>query len=64
MSFLSTLDITASALTAQRFRMDIISQNLTNIDTTRTAEGTPYRRRLVVFEERKLNFQTALEKEA
>ncbi len=52
MSFLSSLDISGSALTAQRFRMDIISQNIANSSTTRTAEGGPYRRKLVVFEER------------
>lgn len=64
MSFLNTLDISASALTAQRFRMDIISQNLANIDTTRTEAGTPYRRRQVVFQERGLDFKTTLERAA
>lgn len=64
MSFLSTLDIAASGLTAQRERMDIAAQNMANIDTTRTANGEPYRRRLVVFEEREMNFRTALEREA
>ncbi len=65
MSFLTTLDITASALTAERFRMDIISQNLANIDTTNTATGEPYRRKLTVFQERPLNtFQTSLERAA
>ena len=52
MSFLSSMDISGSALTAQRFRMDIISQNIANSSTTRTAEGDPYKRKLVVFEER------------
>ncbi len=61
MSFLSTMDITASALTAERFRMDIIGQNIANINTTRTEDGEPYRRRLVVFEERGLDFQSMLE---
>lgn len=64
MSFLSTLDISASALTAQRFRMDIITQNIANIDTTRAANGEPYRRRLVVFQEKEMSFKTALEREA
>lgn len=59
-SFLNSLNITGSALTAERFRMDIISQNLANIDTTMTEEGTPYRRKQVVFEERPLNFKSAL----
>ena len=64
MSFLSTMDITASALTAERFRMDIIAQNIANIDTTRAENDEPYRRKLVVFQERELNFKTALEREA
>lgn len=51
MSFLSSLDISASALSAQRTRMDIISQNIANQSTTKTEDGTPYRRQLVVFEE-------------
>jgi len=49
MNFVDTLNISASALTAQRTRMNIISANLANINTTRTAEGGPYRRRDVVF---------------
>lgn len=64
MSFLKTLDISASGLTAQRMRMDTISQNIANIDTTRTEDGTPYRRKQVVLQERELNFQTALDKAA
>lgn len=51
MAFLSSLDISASALTAQRLRMDVISENIANIDTTRTATGGPYRRRYVIFQE-------------
>lgn len=52
MGFLNSLDIGASALTAQRLRMDIISQNIANSETTRTGNGGPYRRKMVVFEER------------
>jgi flagellar basal-body rod protein FlgC len=52
MGFLNSLDIGASALTAQRLRMDIISQNIANAETTRTENGGPYRRKVVVFEER------------
>lgn len=51
MSFFNSLNTSASALTAQTLRMDIISQNMTNIDTTRTAEGGPYKRKTVIFEE-------------
>ena len=61
MSFLNTMDITASALTAGRFRMDIIAQNLANIDTTRTETGDPYRRKLVVYQERGMTFAKALD---
>ena len=51
MSFFNSMNIAASGLTAQRARMDIHAQNLANIDTTRTAEGGPYQRRVAVFEE-------------
>lgn len=49
--FLNSLNIPGSGLTAQRLRMDIISQNLANQDTTSTSTGEPYRRRTVQFEE-------------
>ncbi len=52
MGYFSSLDTSASALTAQRLRMDIISQNIANANTSRTQNGTPYRRKLAVFEER------------
>lgn len=51
MGFFGALDIGASALTAERLRMDTISQNIANANTTRTEDGTPYRRRIVVFQE-------------
>ncbi|HHV60402.1 MAG TPA: flagellar basal body rod protein FlgC [Clostridiaceae bacterium] len=53
MGIFNSMDISASALTAQRLRMDIISQNIANASTTRTENGTPYRRKVVVLEERK-----------
>jgi len=49
MDFLTALKISSSALSAQRLRMDVISGNLANINTTRTPEGGPYRRRDVIF---------------
>ena len=52
MGYFSSFEISSSALTAQRLRMDIISQNLANVSTTRTETGDPYRRRTVVFQER------------
>ncbi|MDP4109717.1 MAG: flagellar basal body rod protein FlgC [Bacillota bacterium] len=51
MSFLSSLDISASGLTASRLRMDLISENIANSDTTRTQAGGPYRRKMAVYEE-------------
>lgn len=52
MSFLNGIDISASGLTAQRLRLDVISQNIANINTTRTDQGGPYRRKAVIFEEK------------
>ena len=52
MGSFTSFDTSASGLTAQRYRMDIISQNVANANTTRTADGTPYRRKVVVFEEK------------
>lgn len=52
MSMFSAFDINASGLTAQRYRMDIISENVANAKTTRTADGTPYRRKVVTFQEK------------
>ena len=52
MSFFNSLDISASGLTAQRLRMDLISQNIANANTTRTENGTPYRRKVLVFQQR------------
>lgn len=48
----SAFNISATGMTAQRYRMDIISQNVANASTTRTADGTPYRRQIVSFEEK------------
>ncbi|MDR1619799.1 MAG: flagellar basal body rod protein FlgC [Clostridiales bacterium] len=53
MGFINSLNISASALTAQRLRMDTIAQNVANATTTRTADGTPYRRRVTVMKEKK-----------
>lgn len=52
MSIFSSFDINASGLTAQRYRMDVISENIANVNTTRTEDGKPYRRKVVTFEER------------
>ncbi len=52
MNIFRSMDISASALTAQRYRTDIIAENIANATTTRTENGTPYRRKYVIFEER------------
>ena len=52
MSMFSAFDVTASGLTAQRLRMDVISENVANANTTRTEDGTPYRRKIVTFQQK------------
>jgi flagellar basal-body rod protein FlgC len=47
---LSGIDSTASALDAERIRMDVISENIANINTTKGLDGKPYQRQEVVFE--------------
>lgn len=49
MAFLSTFDIAGYGLSAQRFRVQVISSNIANANTTRTDEGGPFRRGEVVF---------------
>jgi flagellar basal-body rod protein FlgC len=49
MAYLSSFDISSYGLSAQRFRMDVISSNIANANTTRTSEGGPYQRKDVVF---------------
>ena len=48
-NYLSDFDISGYGLSAQRFRMNVISSNIANANTVRTAEGGPYRRREVIF---------------
>jgi flagellar basal-body rod protein FlgC len=49
MDFFTSLDVSSSALTAERTRMNLISNNLANANATRTAEGGPYKRKDAVF---------------
>lgn len=51
MSFLSSFDISASGMTAERQRLDIAAENISNAETTRTASGGTYRRKMVVLQE-------------
>ena len=49
MNFFDALRVSSSGLSAQRIRMNLAANNLANINTTKTAEGGPYRRKDVVF---------------
>ena len=55
MGLFQPFDIAATGMTAQRFRMDIIAENIANVSTTRTENGGPYRRKIVTFQEKQLN---------
>lgn len=50
MAFLTSMNVVGSGLTAQQFRLDVISENITNMSTTRTEAGGAYRRKMVVLE--------------
>lgn len=52
MSAMSGMNISASGMSAQRLRLDIISQNIANVNTTRDENGNVYRRKTVVFAEK------------
>lgn len=49
MSFFNSINISATGLSAERLRMDVISKNIANAQTTKTANGGPYRRQVVTF---------------
>jgi flagellar basal-body rod protein FlgC len=51
MSMFGGMEISASGLTAQRLRMDVTAENLANAQTTKGADGQPYRRKEVVLRE-------------
>ena len=61
MDIFTTMKISASALKAQRIRMNAISSNLANIETTRTPDGGPYRKREVVFKSSQQDFADNLD---
>ncbi|MDE7255385.1 MAG: flagellar basal body protein, partial [Helicobacter sp.] len=60
MSFLSSFDISGYGLSSQRVRLNMISSNIANANTTRTDEGGPYRRKDVIF--RAFDFNEVLNK--
>ena len=64
MAFMSSMNVVGSGLTAQQLRLDIISENVTNSQTTRTEEGGAYRRKMVVFQAEgdRSPFQAALDR--
>ena len=60
MSMFGGLEVSASALTAERLRMDVVAENLANAQTTRGADGQPYRRKEVVLQEQAGSFGASL----
>lgn len=63
MSMFNSINISTSALNAEKTRIDIITKNMANANTTRSTGGMPYRRQMVVFEENKSSlFENQLSK--
>lgn len=60
MSIFNAINTSVSGLSAERTRMDIISKNIANASVTRTASGAPYRRQMVVFQEKEKTFQQVM----
>ncbi len=52
MSIFGAMDISATGMTSQQTRMDTISENIANVNTTRDSNGNVYRRKTVVFQEK------------
>lgn len=55
MSIFTAFNISSSGMSAQQLRMDVIAENIANATTTRTEDGTPYRRKNVIFTEKNAN---------
>lgn len=60
MSIFNSMKINASGLTLERLKMDVISTNIANVNTTRTEDGGPYSRKEVIFEESLLNARSSI----
>jgi flagellar basal-body rod protein FlgC len=60
MGLFGSLGISASGMTAERLRMDVIAENLANANTTRAADGGPYKRKDVVLQEGRPSFDEVL----
>ena len=54
MGLFQSFDISASGMTAERFRTDVIAENVANVNSTTTEDGTPYRRKIVTFGEKQV----------
>jgi flagellar basal-body rod protein FlgC len=64
MDLMQAMKISGTGLTSQRAKINIISENLANSDTTRTESGEPYRRKMVVFSEQQMEpFKSILARE-
>jgi flagellar basal-body rod protein FlgC len=61
MDIFNTFKVSSSALKANTIRLNTISSNLANVETTSTPEGGPYKKKSVYFESRPMNFQKELE---
>src|SRR3989339_333481 len=63
MDLLTASKISGTALAAHRTKLNVIAENLANVDTTRTKEGGPYRRKMVVFKAEDIDsFKSVVEK--
>ncbi len=61
MDIFTTFDVSASALKAQRIRLNTISSNLANVETTSTPEGGPYKKKSVYFQTKPISFKEELD---
>ncbi len=61
MDIFTTFDVSASALKAQRTRLNTISSNLANVETTSTPEGGPYKKKSVYFQTKQISFKEQLD---
>ncbi len=61
MDIFTAFDVSASALKAQRVRLDTISSNIANVETTSTPEGGPYKKKSVYFQTKQVSFKDQLD---
>lgn len=62
MAFINSLNTIGSALTAERYRMDVVAQNIANQNTAASSPEEAYQRKQVVFQERNMTFDQQLQK--